>query len=128
MSKPKKEVGHDRYYKETHFLYEIFSLLKDVEEQKKFLKDILTTSELRMLKRRWYVANLIADGYDLRTVANLSETSTQTVSKIKTIMEEGKGGLLLAIKYAREKQIKDRKDFLRRKSKGSSKFVKSWFS
>jgi TrpR-related protein YerC/YecD len=127
MSKPKSEVTHDKYFKDAHFLYEIFSILKDSNEQKKFIKDILTTTELRMLKRRWHIANLIAEGYDLRTVANLSGTSTQTVNTVKNKLEEGAGGLKVAIQRVHNLAKKEKKNFLKSKKRGGSKFVKSWF-
>jgi TrpR-related protein YerC/YecD len=128
MSKPKSEVDQKEYFKEIHFLYEIINNLKNVEEIKPFLKDILTSSELRMLKRRWHIANLLIEGNDIRTVAMKSKTSTQTVSKIKKILEEGHGGLANAIERSFEKQKKDREKYLKSiKHKGGSKFIKGMF-
>lgn len=129
MSKPKSEVDQKEYFKEIHFLYEIINNLKNVEEIKPFLKDILTSSELRMLKRRWHIASLLFEGNDVRAVAMKSKTSTQTVSKIKKILEEGHGGLKLALEKSFGKQKKDREKYLKSiKPKGGSKFVKSWFN
>lgn len=129
MSKPKTEIDQKEYFKEIHFLYEIINNLKNVEEIKPFLKDILTSSELRMLKRRWHIANLLFEGNDVRTVAMKSKTSTQTVSKIKKILEEGHGGLKLALEKSFDKQKNDREKYLKSiKPKGGSKFVKGWFN
>lgn len=125
MSKPKEEVKNSNYFKDIHFLYEIFSILGNTEEQKRFLKDLLTRSELRMLKRRWHIANLISQGLDLRTVARISQTSTQTVTKIKNLMEEGRGGYYIAIKRMNETMNKEGKE--KKTRRGGSKFVKSWF-
>lgn len=128
MSKPKSEIDQKEYFKEIHFLYEIINNLKNVEEIKPFLKDILTSSELRMLKRRWHIANLLFEGNDVRTVAMKSKTSTQTVSKIKRILEEGYGGLKLALEKSFEKQKKEKEKYQKSiKHKGGSKFVKGWF-
>jgi uncharacterized protein YerC len=52
MSKPKEEIDSKNYIKDVHFLYEIFSALNDSADQKHFLKDILTASEIRMIKKR----------------------------------------------------------------------------
>lgn len=129
MSKPKSEVDQKEYFKEIHFLYEIINNLKNVEEIKPFLKDILTSSELRMLKRRWHIASLLFEGNDVRAVAMKSKTSTQTVSKIKKILEEGHGGLKIALEKSFGKQKKDREKYLKSiKPKGGSKFVKGWFN
>jgi len=128
MAKPKKEVEAKHYYKEIHFLYEIFQSLKNVDEIKLFLKDILTASELRMIKRRWHIASLLLQGLDIREVAGASETSTQTVSKIKQILEEGHGGLKLAVERSRKLEKKGREDFLKSKRKYvGPKMVKHFF-
>lgn len=128
MSKPQSEINHKEYFKEIHFLYEIINNLKNVDEIKPFLKDILTSSELRMLKRRWHVANLLFEGFDIRTVATKSKTSTQTVSKIKRILEEGYGGLRLAIEKSKLKEKIEREKYLKSKRLASSpKLVRNWF-
>lgn len=128
MTKSKTEVAEKEYYKDIYFFYEIISSLKNVEEAKLFLKDILTSSELRMLKRRWHIASLLYEGFDIRTVANKTKTSTQTVSKIKRILEEGHGGLSLALDRVKRMAVKERTELLKiRKPRGGSKFVKSWF-
>jgi len=128
MSKPKSEVDQKEYFKEIHFLYEIINNLKNVEEIKPFLKDILTSSELRMLKRRWHIASLLFEGNDIRTVAMKSKTSTQTVSKIKKVLEEGHGGLTTAIERSFEKQKKEKDQYLKSiKPNRGSTFVKTWF-
>lgn len=127
MSKPKSEINQKEYFKEIHFLYEIINNLKNVEEIKPFLKDILTSSELRMLKRRWHIANLLFEGNDVRTVAMKSKTSTQTVSKIKKILEEGHGGLKQALEKSFEKKRKEKDVNIKSlKPRGGSKFMKGW--
>lgn len=128
MSKPKEEVKNKEYYKEIYFLYEIIGSLKNIDELKLFLKDILTSSELRMVKRRWHIATLLAKGLDIRDVAFKTKTSTTTVSKIKKIMEEGRGGLNLALERSRAKESWERKQYIdSKRMRVSSKFVKGWF-
>jgi len=127
MSKPREEIKSEEYLREIHFLYEIVNSLKNTEEIKQFLKDILTKSELRMLKRRWHIASLLVKGLDLRTIASRSKASTQTVSRVKRIIEEGEGGISLALKRVEKQVNKERKDFLKGKGFGGSKFVKNWF-
>lgn len=128
MSKPKTEVDQKEYFKEVHFLYEIINNLKNVEEIKPFLKDILTSAELRMLKRRWHIASLLFEGNDVRTTAMKSKTSTQTVSKVKRILEEGHGGLKVALEKSFEKQKREREEYIKSiRPRGGSKFVKGWF-
>lgn len=128
MAKPKFEIKDKEYFKEIHFLYEVINNLKNVEEIKPFLKDILTKSELRMIKRRWHVATLLAEGLGIREVADKSKTSTATVSKIKQVLEEGYGGLKLAIERSRLREKKEREKYLKSFSRASSpKLVRKWF-
>ncbi|PIT89052.1 MAG: hypothetical protein COU27_02325 [Candidatus Levybacteria bacterium CG10_big_fil_rev_8_21_14_0_10_36_7] len=126
MAKPKIEVENEKYFRDIHFLYEILNSLKNLDEVKGFFKDILTPSELRMLKRRWHVANLIVEGRGIREIASESQTSTQTVSKIKAKLEEGSGGLRLAVEKAKKNIKKEQGQKSNRITKGS-KFVKNWF-
>lgn len=128
MGKPKVEIKDKEYYKDIHFLYEIINTFKMVDELKLFLKDILTKSELRMLKRRWHVANLLMRGLDIRSAANESKTSTQTVIRIKQILQDGQGGLKLAIERMNEKIVEEKKNYKNNRIKMGSKFVKGWFS
>ena len=131
MSKPRKEVEDKGYFKDIHFLYKIINSLKNVEEIKLFLKDMLTSAELRMFKRRWHIAIMLGEGYDIRTVADKTKTSTQTVSRIKQIMDEGRGGLHLALRRM------EREVYVEGVSKGiksnvkrlllEPKYVKGWF-
>ena len=129
MSKPRTEVDEDSYFRDIHFLYEIFNSLKSTQEMKLFLRDILTRSELRMIKRRWHVANLILDpfGYDIRGIARKSKTSTQTVSRVKSVLENGEGGLKLAVERVKKHLDKERQKYIKSQRSGGSKFVKSWF-
>lgn len=129
MSKPKSEVKEETYFRDIHFLYEIFNSLKSTQEIKLFLRDILTRSELRMIKRRWHIANLLLDpfGYDIRWVSRKSKTSTQTVSKVKSILENGEGGLKLAVGRVKKHIEGERIRYMVSKRSGGSKFVKGWF-
>ena len=105
-----------------YFLYKIIGLFNNTEELKLFLKDMLTSSELRMFKRRWHIANLLYDGHDIRTVANISNSSTSTVIKIKQKLYEGRGGLESAIERARAEDSKEKKG----KTRYSSTYMKDW--
>ncbi len=127
MSKPKTEIDEKEYFKDIYFLYESLSVMKNLTELKNFLKDILTKSELRMLKRRWHVASLLNQGFDVRTVARKSKTSTQTVSRIKQILNNDRQGLNMTVKRVSKNQAKERQQVLKNKTRGGSKYVKNWF-
>jgi uncharacterized protein YerC len=73
------------------------------------------------------VANLLNQGLDIRTVSRKSKTSTQTVSKIKQILEGNRGGLKLAIDRVNKKTLKEKQQFISQRTSGGSKYVKKWF-
>ena len=54
--KPLKESRTASYIEDEYLLFEVLSSLKNVEETKILLREILTPSELLMLKRRWHIA------------------------------------------------------------------------
>lgn len=128
MVKPREEVEDKEYFRDIHFLYEIINQLKAVNELKLFLKDILTPAELRMFKKRWHITRLLSEGIDVRTTAQMTRAGTNTVLRIKRTLEEGQGGLKVAIKRMNEAIQRDRKNYLDSKNpRQSSKFVKGWF-
>lgn len=119
--KPKKEVEKKEYFRDIHFLYEILNKLKNVDEVKAFLKDLLTKSELLMFKRRWHIASLLDQGYDIRQTAIEAKASTSTVLRVKEKLKGGTGGLKLALERTREgrKKLKPEKA----KSRPAAKWI-----
>jgi len=123
MSKVREEVDGQEYFKEIHFLYEIINSLRNTKEVKAFLKDILTRSELIMLKRRWHIAGMLYEGIDIRTVAMLTHTSTNTVNRIKRVLDEGQGGLIVALEKSKKKQKRERDNSASKSHSRGSAFV-----
>lgn len=91
MSKPQHDLNNSRYLKETFIFFEKFSqICRDTEDCRTFLKELLTPSELRMIKKRWYIARLLQSGLDVRSVASEAEVSTTTVVRVsQTLKKEG---------------------------------------
>lgn len=48
---------------------------------------LLTSSEWRMLKNRFYIANLFAEGLSIRKIAQKAKVGTDTVVRTKRIIE-----------------------------------------
>jgi TrpR-related protein YerC/YecD len=128
MGKPQDEIKEKSYYRDIYFLYDALNSLDNIDEVKLFMKDMLTKSELRMLKRRWHIANLLFQGNNIRSVAIEANASTQTVVRLKQILEEGQGGLSLAIQRTHKKIIdQHKKQNNAKRYRGGSKYVKGWF-
>ena len=99
MAKQLEELTDEKYLKETYLFYKSFvQNCRDVEDCKKFLKDLLTPSELRMLKRRWYIARLLALGKSIREVAHDADVSTATVVRVSQVLSDDTSMLKKALK------------------------------
>ena len=68
MSKPKKDTN--------------------IEIPDNFLKHILTSSEIRMLKNRWQIIQLLKDGFSIRKVAKQVKVGTDTVVRVARMLEK----------------------------------------
>ena len=110
MAKVKYNLQNKRFIKDIHFLYEILNEMKNLGEVKILLKDLLTPSELKMFKRRWAIACLLDEGYDVRRAANKLKCGTEAVLRVKKILEEGYGGLKLALKRTEKGRVKVEKE------------------
>lgn len=68
------------------------------------LKDLLTPSELRMLKNRWQIINLLEDGLSIRKIATQVKVGTDTV--VRTIRMIEKNNILEKSTRKTPKKIK----------------------
>lgn len=52
------------------------------------LKDLLTSSEIRMLKNRWKIIQLLEDGIAIRRIASEVKVGTDTVVRVIRMVEK----------------------------------------
>lgn len=98
MAKSKIESKDKDYLESVSLLFGIFVRLgKSEDNWRDFLKDILTSSELRMVKKRWQIANLLSAGKSVRQAATIAGVGTDTVIRISKKINEGSGGLKKAL-------------------------------
>lgn len=62
---------------------------KKIDIPERILKELLTPSELRMLKNRWQIIQLLEDGLSIRKVAEKVRVGTDTVVRVARMMEKG---------------------------------------
>lgn len=94
MSKPKSEIRSRHYVKEVdNFFAALGENAFDIKKLEKLLADLLTESEMRMIKRRWYVANLINAGRTVRQAAEIAGVGTDTVVRVVKKIRGGSGVL-----------------------------------
>ena len=51
--------------------------------------ELLTPSEIRMLKNRWQIINLLEEGLSIRNIAKQVKVGTDTVVRVARIIEKG---------------------------------------
>lgn len=89
---------------------------KNVTVPDEILKHILTSSEVRMLKNRWQIINLLEEGLPIRKIAEQVRVGTDTVVRVARMMENAN---------LRKFLDKERRSFVRIKSKTPWIFGKS---
>jgi TrpR-related protein YerC/YecD len=66
--------------------------LQTVQETKRFLRDLMTEDEIRMMVDRWRVARMLADGQSYRQIEDETGLSSRTIARISKWLREGEGG------------------------------------
>lgn len=109
MSKPKREIKTRNY---NLRLDDFFAAIADCGNNFKKIEhlfhDLLTESEIRMLKRRWFVASLINDGKTIREAAEEAEVGTDTVVRVIKKIKNG-SGVLKEILIQKMKKMPEKK-------------------
>jgi uncharacterized protein YerC len=94
MSKPKREIKTRNYnLRLDDFFSAIAERGNNFKQIENLFNDLLTESEIRMLKRRWFVASLINDGKTIREAAEEAEVGTDTVVRVIKKIKNGSGVL-----------------------------------
>jgi TrpR-related protein YerC/YecD len=83
-----------RIFIEPRRLKEIFSslwesllLLEGEEDQRQFLQDLLTESELLMVAKRIQIAKMLLKGHDYRTIESYVRIGTPTIARMNHLLK-----------------------------------------
>jgi uncharacterized protein YerC len=74
---------------------------KNIDIPDTILRQLLTPSEIRMLKNRWQILNLLQEGNTIRQIAEQVKVGTDTVVRVSKMMVTGE-----LRKLAKERKIK----------------------
>ena len=77
---------------ETAMLVEALLQLKDADQCRLFLEDLLTAKEITDAAQRLAVAKLLLEKANYNTVAEKTGASTATISRVNRCVVYGKGG------------------------------------
>lgn len=78
--------------REAFALLRTFLRLRSVREVQRFLRDLMTEDEIRMIVHRWWVARLLHAGATYRDIAERTGLSSRTIARISTWLQRGEGG------------------------------------
>ncbi len=78
-------------------LYKAVLKLENVDECKKFFRDLCTISELSSMAERFAVAKMIDQKIPYREISKKTGSSTATVTRIAHWLHHGKGGYKLIL-------------------------------
>jgi TrpR-related protein YerC/YecD len=81
---------------ENKALYKAILSLKNVDEASRFFRDLLTPAEIEEFSKRWQVVKLLNEGLNYRNIAQQVKTSTATVTRVASWLNNGMGGYRLA--------------------------------
>jgi TrpR-related protein YerC/YecD len=87
-------------------LFQAILTLDNVEECYQLFEDLCTIQELKDMGLRYEVATLLNDGQSYQHIADITKTSTATISRVSKSLEYGNDGYKLVIKRTKE-QNKD---------------------
>lgn len=87
---------------ETDALVKALSLLRGEEEIRRFLRDILTETELIEFGHRLKAARMLAKGVHYNAIAEQTGLSSTTIARVQKWRKEGMGGYRTALQRLRE--------------------------
>lgn len=79
-------------------LYKAILLLKNEDECKRFLRDLLTEAEIKELANRWRVARMLDKKIPYEEIAKETGMSSTTIARVQKWLVNGKGGYKLVLK------------------------------
>lgn len=89
-----KDPVHQRMLDDV---YQAILNLKNLDEARRFFRDILTREEIAEMARRWQVVRLVDREIPYRTIAEKTGVSTATITRVAHWLRDGMGGYRLIL-------------------------------
>jgi TrpR-related protein YerC/YecD len=83
--------------KKTEALAEAVLALRDKNEAKKFLRDLLTADEIAEFGNRWQAAQMLSNKISYTTIRGKTGLSSATIARISSWLQNGMGGYRLML-------------------------------
>ena len=82
----------------TDDLFNAILALKNLDEAKRFFRDLLTAPELVEFGNRWWAAQMLEAKIPYTIIQKETSLSSRTIARIAKWLNQGKGGYKLMIK------------------------------
>ncbi len=82
---------------DSDHLFRAILKLRNLDEARRFFRDLLTESEIKEFSARWKVARMLAAKIPYKEIGNETWMSSRTIARIKRWLDHGKGGYKLMI-------------------------------
>ena len=90
--KPNRHETERQQTRAENALFRAVISLRDVDECRKFFKDLCTPAELQALVDRWHVVELLEQGLPYRRIHDLTGVSVTTIGRVARFLSDGFGG------------------------------------
>lgn len=94
--------------RQTDNLYKAILSLKNIEESRKFFRDLLTEEEISEFSARWRVASLLDKKVSYSKIEKQTGMSSTTIARISKWLNSGCNGYKLILKRLHHHQSKSR--------------------
>lgn len=91
--------------KDAKVLYKTILCLKNENECKRFLRDLLTETEIKEFTNRWKVARMLNQKIPYEEIEKETGMSSRTIARINKWLINGTGGYKLMLKRLKIKKI-----------------------
>ncbi len=83
--------------KKIYALAEAILALKNADEARRFLRDLLTADEIEEFGNRWLAAKMLKQGVSYKDISGKTGLSSTTIARISKWLKDGKGGYRLIL-------------------------------
>ena len=95
---------------ESHMLVKALLLLRDEDEVRRFLEDLLTEQEITEFSKRWKAARMLSQKLSYVQIENETGLSSTTIARVSKWLQSGKGGYRLVLNRLHEIETGQRAD------------------
>ena len=84
--------------KDIDSLYRAVLSLRNINEARRFFRDLLTKNEIEEFAERWKTARMLSDGVPYTQIVEETGISSTTVARVSRWLRKGMGGYRLTLR------------------------------